>query len=142
MRDGRHISRELAEEMRAAYDAVSPFIELHTSRVCPGCLKVCCIDRHGTHEPEDLEVIDALGENPPPDVPLTPDTLPCRQLGPTGCGLERWRRPYRCTWYFCTALLEEMPDEDPREYREFIGKLRHLQELRHQVWETCADKKA
>lgn len=132
------IDRELAEEMRTAYDAVSPFIELHTSRVCPGCEKVCCIDRHGTHEPEDLAVIEALGESPPPEEPLEPDTLPCRRLGPRGCGLERRRRPYRCTWYFCTALLEEMAGEDPRAYRDFMGKLKRLQDLRHEVWKLCS----
>lgn len=138
MSSGISISSELAEEMREAYDAVSPFIELHTSRVCPDCQRVCCIDRHGTHEPEDLAVIAALGETPPPEQPLVPDTVPCRQLAPTGCGLERWQRPYRCTWYFCTALLDEMPEEDPRGYREFMEKLKRLQDLRHEVWKACS----
>jgi hypothetical protein len=138
MRIKSPLSHEIAEAMREAYDAVSPFIELHTSRVCPLCQRVCCIDRHGTHEPEDLAVIEALSESPPQEKPLEPDTRPCRQLGPTGCSLKRWQRPYRCTWYFCDALLEEMPREDPRAYREFIGRLRLLQELRHEVWKACA----
>ena len=123
--------------MQKAYDEVSPFIELHTSRVCPSCAKVCCIDRHGTHETEDLAFLAALGQSAPPEPPLKDDTLPCRQLGREGCGLKRWQRPYRCTWYFCSALLEEMPDESPRGYREFIEKLKRLQALRHEVWELC-----
>lgn len=135
------ISRELAEKMRVAYEEVSPFIELHTSRVCPSCAKVCCIDRHGTHELEDLEFLAALAESappmPPPIPPLKQDTLPCRQLGERGCTLKRWQRPYRCTWYFCTALLEEMPSDDPRGYRGFMDKLKRLQALRHDVWEIC-----
>lgn len=124
----------MAQEMREAYTDVSAFIEHHTSRVCPGCKSVCCIDRHGTHEPEDLVFIEALGESPPPEPPLDDDTLPCRQLSDTGCSIERWRRPYRCTWYFCAALLEAMPEEDPRAYREFMGKLKRLQDLRNRVW--------
>lgn len=132
------VSRELATDMKRAYDEVSPFIELHTARVCPNCLKVCCIDRHGTHEPEDLAFIEALGQGPPPEPPLKDDTLPCRQLGPAGCGLERWRRPFRCTWYFCAALLEEMPEESPREYRRFMDKLGVLQRLRNQIWTLCS----
>jgi len=124
--------------MRLAYNRVSPFIEHHTSRVCPTCNKVCCIDRHGTHELEDLAFMEALGEFSPPGQPLDMDTLPCRQLSATGCGLKRWQRPYRCTWYFCTALLESMPGEDPRGYRQFINDLRELQALRHEVWKLCS----
>jgi len=139
MRTRGAISRSLAEEMREAYDSVSPFIEHHTSRVCPDCLSVCCIDRHGTHEREDLALIEALGEVPPPERPLEQDTSPCRQLGEMGCGLMRWQRPYRCTWYFCSALLEAMDQEDPRAYREFIRKLRRLQDLRLAVWSACRE---
>lgn len=131
------VSRELGLQMQQAYNDVSAFIELHTSRVCPGCQKVCCIDRHGTHEIEDLAFIQSIGETPSPTEPLDDDTLPCRQLGEMGCGLKRWERPFRCTWYFCQALLDEMPEENPREYRVFIEKLRQLQQLRQQIWELC-----
>lgn len=140
MKPVNRVSTELAGEMQLAYDAVSPFIELHTSRVCPSCQKVCCIDRHGTHEPEDIAFIEALGECTPPEQPLETDTKPCRQLAPSGCSLMRWQRPYRCTWYFCSALLKEMPEEDIRAYRDFIGKLRKLQALRHEVWKLCAQE--
>lgn len=126
-------SRKDAQAMREAFDAVSPFIELWTQRVCPSCERVCCIDRHGTHEPLDLLFLEILGEAPPLEPPLEPDTLPCRQLGPRGCGLERHQRPYRCTWYFCPALLEAMPSERPREYRKFMQALERLQELRRKI---------
>ena len=124
--------------MQEAYDEVSPFIELHTSRVCPTCQKVCCIDRHGTHEKEDIAFIEGLGETPPPEQPLSEDTLPCRQLNERGCKLRRWERPYRCTWYFCQALLDTMPDDNRKEYRKFITKLQRLQGLRNEVWKVCA----
>ena len=131
------VTRALAEEMQRAYEDVSPFIESHTSRVCPSCAEVCCIDRHGTHEREDIAFIRALGEKPPREAPLSEDTLPCRQLCDRGCGLPRWKRPFRCTWYFCSALLESMPAEDPRGYREFMHRLRRLQSLRQEVWTLC-----
>lgn len=134
------VNPELALAMKEAYDAVSPFIELHTSRVCPTCQKVCCIDRHGTHEIEDLAFLEGLGEPPPSEQPLSADTLPCRQLGEMGCGLKRWQRPYRCTWYFCQALLDAMPTEDPKGYRDFIKKLQRLQGLRNEVWNLCNKK--
>jgi len=125
----------LAAEMKAAYEEISPLIEEFTARVCPDCLRVCCIDRHGTHEEPDLMFLEAAGEEPPPEPPLEDDTLPCRHLGARGCGIERWRRPYRCTWYFCDALLEAMPEADPRGYRRLVAALERLGELRQRLME-------
>jgi hypothetical protein len=125
--------RRAALEMKAAYEAVSPFIEEHTSTVCPSCKSVCCIDRHGAHEEEDIAFVAALGEALPPEKPRADDTEPCRHLCPEGCRLPRWQRPFRCTWYFCTALLEAMPRDNPRRYRSFMAELKRLQSLRMEI---------
>ncbi|NIO32381.1 MAG: hypothetical protein GTN75_11410, partial [Gemmatimonadetes bacterium] len=114
---------------------VSPLIEAFTSRVCPSCESVCCIDRHGTHEAADLAFLSTIDEPPPGDSPKADDTLPCRHLGPRGCGIARWQRPYRCTWYFCPALLEAMPQADPKGYRALVSKLERLGELRQRLLE-------
>ena len=122
---------ELAHLMRAAYEAVSPLMEEGTSAICPSCMQVCCIDRHGTHEAEDVAFILELGEAVPPERALPEDRSPCRHLGGRGCGIERWRRPYRCTWYFCDKLLAEMPAAfGARRYRELVAALGRLRELR------------
>lgn len=123
--------KKLAREMKEAFNALSPLIEAYTAEVCPSCRKVCCIDRHGTHEELDLLFIDAIGETPHPEPPREDDTVPCRHLGERGCTIERWRRPFRCTWYFCPRLLEEMPGMDRRQYRRFMAALQRLQELRN-----------
>ncbi len=122
-----------ASGLMAAYDAVGGFIEKHTQAVCPSCESVCCIDRHGTYEPEDLKLFDSLGLVPHEEMPKTDDTMPCRFLSNTGCALPRWRRPFRCTWYFCAPLLETMPLENPKEYREFVVSLDRLVNLRRAI---------
>jgi hypothetical protein len=126
----------LARMMKEAYEDLSPFIEKHTMRVCPVCERVCCIDRHGSHEAEDIMFLEALGEGVPPVPRKKDDTQPCRHLGPSGCAIPRWQRPYRCTWYFCARLLDEMPHRDPREYREFVRALGRLKELRGRAAEA------
>lgn len=123
----------IAKEMQGAFDDLSPFIEKHTRAACPACNKVCCIDRHGTYEKEDILFLSALGEKPETERPREDDTLPCRHLTPRGCRLKRYMRPFRCTWYFCHALLESMPEGIAREYRAFIKTFQDLQELRRRL---------
>ena len=120
----------LALEIKDAYEALSPMVEGFTSSVCPTCERVCCIDRHGTHEPEDEAFIALLGEALPPEPPKEDDALPCRHISGAGCRLPRRLRPFRCTWYFCGPLLEAMPREDARAYRRLVDGLRRLVELR------------
>ena len=92
------------------------------------------MDRHGEYEAEDIRYLEALGE-PLPDVERKAlDTEACRYITRLGCSLPRWQRPFRCTWYFCAALLEDMPRRSPREYRRFIDELRRLQSLREELW--------
>jgi hypothetical protein len=131
----------LASEIRAAYESLSPYIESQTQSVCPSCEKVCCIDRHAVPEPDDKVFFEVLAkEDPSASIPAASakqsDTEPCRHLGPGGCGLERWQRPFRCTWYFCDALLEQMPHSDARAYRAFVAGLGKLVELRAGLLES------
>lgn len=125
--------RKTAHEAMAAFEEISSFIERHTSALCPSCENVCCIDRHGSYGQDDRLFLMALGEGPPEDEARERETDPCRFLTPRGCRLPRWRRPFRCTWYFCSLLIEAMPGENPRQYREFITALNRLIALRQEV---------
>lgn len=122
-----------SERLISAYDAVSAFIEKHTQALCPDCETVCCIDRHGTYEKEDRALLRALDVEPAPDAPKDADTEPCRFLTRNGCRLPRIMRPFRCTWYFCSRLLEEMPHDNSKKYREFVAALGRLQRLRREL---------
>lgn len=125
----RH-STTVARQIKEAYDEVSPLIESYTAATCPTCTSVCCIDRHGTHEHEDLIYFDALKAMPLGMKPLPRDTEPCRYLSETGCRLKRWQRPFKCTWYFCDRLLKEVSSTAPRRHRALIEALQRLQNLR------------
>ena len=121
----------LARLMTGSFEKLGPYIERYTSVVCPRCTKVCCANRHGTPEEEDFTFYRALGvearpaEGPPGAV--------CSLLGSTGCVLPRWRRPFRCTWYFCPPLLEEMRRDGGRPYRDFVSELARLVDLRNKL---------
>ncbi len=125
--------RDLARQLKLALDACSPYIQQMTSEVCPACEKVCCINRHGYYDDNDLIYVRALGLETPYYREGINDTDPCQFLSPYGCTRERSVRPFRCNWYFCNALIEHMEEGPARPYREFISGLQRVVELRDKM---------
>jgi len=126
--------REIANELKKIYNAVSPFIEKHTALICPLCERVCCINKHGLHTKDDIYFFTALGIKAPSINRDKKDTDPCGYLAANGCSLHRWERPFRCTWFFCDPLLQSMK-ENGKAYREFINALNMLILVRQKLME-------
>jgi hypothetical protein len=123
----------LLEVTRAARNAetlietISPLIESYTSAVCPECTSVCCINRHSRFDRSDVIFMTALGKDIPEDNPGIADTDACRFLNSRGCALKRSQRPYRCTWFFCSALLDQiMLQASAGGYRKFMEMLQAI----------------
>jgi len=125
--------KRILSEVKEAFDAVSPYIQRHTSEVCPLCPKACCINRHSYYDKEDLVFIRTLGFDEAEYKTDRADTEPCRFLLEDGCSLPRYRRPFRCTWYFCERLLDSMRNDKPKDYRFFISAFENLQRLRRRL---------
>lgn len=134
MKDKRKI--ELARELRDAFNAVSPFIEKHTALVCPECNKVCCKDKHGRYDSDDLVFLKALGVDIPHNQHEQNESDPCRYITGQGCSLERWMRPYRCTFFFCDALMKSLENDNAKLYRAFVEYFKHLVSLRQELLEN------
>jgi len=130
--------REVAEENRRLIESLDVHMEALTRRVCPTCRDVCCISRHGRPAADDLVYYKALNLVPPPSEPDRPDTSPCHQLGASGCRLPRAERPYRCTWYFCTPLIEALDRLPARQARVLDAQLSRLSSARIRLVETHA----
>ncbi len=130
--------RELAHELKDAFDAVSPFIEKHTAVVCPECRQVCCRDKHGRPDENDLVFLRALGEEMPDGRTERGESEPCRFLTETGCSLQRWRRPFRCTFFFCAPLLKSLENDNAKLYRAFVQYFQHLVQARRRLLESRA----
>ena len=119
-----------ANELSKRIAAVSPFIQENTALVCPACPKVCCMNVHGYYDHNDLIYIYAIGLRPPPYEEVFNDTDPCQFLSRDGCGLERAVRPFRCNWYFCRNLTQQMEDGPARPYRRFVNRFQEVVDLR------------
>jgi len=83
----------------------SPLIEEYTAPVCPGSTDVCCRQKHGLYRPRDIRYLRMLDVPVPARDTARPFEGPCEAMGPGGCILPRWLRPFNCTWYFCEPLL-------------------------------------
>ncbi len=125
--------KDLAHELKETLNTISPFIETHTALVCPECKKVCCADKHGRYSSGDIIYLNALETDIPPQPVDREETASCRYITDTGCSLQRWMRPYRCTLFFCTALMNSIERGDPNIYRAFNGYFQHLISLREQL---------
>ena len=123
----------LAEVSRSARQAeilietISPLIEAFTSEACRLCTTVCCVNRHSRFDQSDVIFMTALGKDIPAEDPGIADTDACRFLGMHGCGRKRSQRPYRCTWFFCETLMDQITQQaSSAEYRKFIEMLQAI----------------
>ena len=118
----------LAQQIRETIRVVDSFIQQHTSVVCPGCGRVCCINKHAHYECDDLMYIYALGLEPH-GYEHREDSEPCQFLSPSGCILDRTVRPSGCNWFFCDDLFDSMERTQGRAYDEFDDFLTVLADL-------------
>ncbi len=126
--------RTKALEVKDHIDALSPLLEAFTASVCPSCKSVCCIHRHSRYDRSDMIYMTSLGRDVLDYRSDVEETAPCRFLSGSGCILERSLRPYRCTWYFCTPLLEHiMTVTGSAEYRNFVKQLQQITEKRMEM---------
>jgi len=127
----RHHKEELgrviniARRVRETITVIDSFIQQHTSVVCPGCGRVCCINKHAYYECDDLIYIYALGLEPH-GYEYREDSEPCQFLSAAGCILDRTIRPSGCNWFFCDDLFDSMERTPGRAYAEFDDSLTGL----------------
>jgi hypothetical protein len=127
-------TRDTARIVAEKINDIDGFIQKHTAEVCPDCRQVCCINKHGYYDYEDLIYIHALGLTPPVYKEGLKDTEPCQFLSDRGCVIERSVRPFRCNWYFCDALIKNIEVGNARDYRHFSRKIEEIMYIRNDMF--------
>jgi hypothetical protein len=107
----------------------SPMIEEYTAAVCPACKDVCCRQKHGIYQKGDILYLQALGVDAPSRNAARPLDGPCESMGPRGCVLPRWMRPFKCTWYFCEPLIKTLNERPQRKARRLTALMQEMIQL-------------
>ena len=123
-----------AEKQKQLLIEISPMIEEYTSLVCPDCRDVCCKQRHGIMNEQDARYAAALGSPLPLYDAARPLGGACQFMGPAGCENPRWLRPWRCTSYFCEALLDAMSSGPQKKARRISALIQEVVDIRN-GWE-------
>jgi hypothetical protein len=118
-----------AEKLKQLLIESSPSIEEYTSPLCPGCIDVCCRQKHGLYRERDIGYLRALGIAPPMRDGTRPLDGPCECMGPRGCTLPRWMRPFKCTWYFCEPLLAALNNGPQKKARRLAALMQEMIDL-------------
>ena len=130
---------ELGRRLKETFIELDPLIEELTAKICPYCGNVCCANRHGFPEYADIIAIMAMKEEVPHYDLDVDERAICQFLTGTGCVLPRFRRPYRCTWYFCDPMLLEVDMGPIKRYREFLRLVTGLGERRSELLQCFFD---
>jgi len=118
--------KQLAIKIKRGIEDIDYFIQNATDKVCPECKNICCINKHGRFNFEDLIYLHAIGAKIPEVDFSKNDKEPCHFLNEKGCSLHRSFRPSGCNWYFCDSLFDAM--EPAVNYRDFDDKLKEIAE--------------
>ena len=122
--------KDKARIVKYGIEEVDMFLQRNTAVVCPYCESVCCINKHGYYDYEDLIYIFSLGAGPPRYKEGVLDTDPCQFISGRGCTIERSVRPFRCNWHFCNALLKHIEEGPAKPYRAFVKRFEEVMDLR------------
>jgi len=117
---------DTASKLRLLLIDASPLIEEYTAAACPACSDPCCRQKHGLYRDGDISYLRGLGISIPNRDEARALEGPCECMGPHGCIQPRWLRPFKCTWYFCDALLAALDDGPQKKARKLASLMQHM----------------
>ena len=119
----------IAQKLKQLLIESSPLMEEFTAVVCSDCGDVCCRQKHGLYPGEGHCLSAGAWREYTGAGNARPLEGPCESMGPYGCALPRWQRPFKCTWYLCEPLLAALNSSPPRKLRQLSALLQEMIDL-------------
>ncbi len=130
---------DTAKDIRLKYEEISDSIEMVCSHTCVDCEDICCIRATIWFDLKDLlYMYFGLKKFPESQVEKQMKENKknaCCNFTKNGCFLNRFERPFVCTWYFCPTQTQYLNSRHP-ELKQTIGQtLQDIKELRNRMEE-------
>lgn len=114
-----------------------PLFDQFAEQTCPSCKAICCEKARVAFDFRDLVFLHAADLEIPPHQLRRNDDEHCRYLGKFGCELERIRRPFICTWYYCAPMIElyqALPNRRQRHYSRVMMDVQNNRKLMEEAF--------
>ncbi|GAB6909368.1 conserved hypothetical protein [Desulfosarcina cetonica] len=123
---------QTAGKIRMRLESIFPCMDALCRHTCPTCTDNCCQRAWVWADFKDLLFYHLAGITPPEAQLLGGRGEHCRYAGPFGCRLDRFQRPFVCSWYLCpaqTLILQNTPaDRD-----DLVTSLQWVQAARRRL---------
>ncbi|MCX8027028.1 MAG: hypothetical protein N3A62_04120 [Thermodesulfovibrionales bacterium] len=125
-----------AQKILSLINGIDGIIQNITSSVCINCTDICCKNKHSYYELSDIIYLCLIQEELPTQRNDLLEMEPCQFLSKNGCILKRYKRPFRCNWYFCTDLINFVGEYGKRQGRTMTDTMQLIINTRNEIIET------
>jgi hypothetical protein len=101
-------AREIALRILSGLSRLGPVFDALCNVTCASCSDPCCRTADVRYDLRDLLFLHLTGQRIPDGQPRPKPGETCRYLRKDGCALERYARPWICTWNVCPAMKRRM----------------------------------
>lgn len=123
-----HVS-SLARSIQHKLQMVFPYLSSLCAATCPWCPAPCCMTATVWFDFKDLVFLHVSGRELPPVQVGRDSAGHCCYLGSKGCRLNRFTRPWICTWYVCETqkkILNERENLQKHLIDDAFGEIKRL----------------
>lgn len=100
--------KKSARSIYHSYSELFPVLDGLCRNTCQFCPTPCCLKAKIWFDLKDMLILKLCDITLPDAQPIGHPNDTCRYLGPKGCKLDRYERPFICTLYLCPPQMARL----------------------------------
>ncbi len=122
-----------AECIKGLLSSIDNVLDRLCCESCSQCTAPCCLVADVSYDFRDLLIIQLTDLAMPTGQPRRSAGEVCRYLGPAGCLIPRFQRPWICTWYICPVQKKILAGHHEISSDHLLPVIADIGKLRKQV---------
>ncbi len=132
-------SREAAGCIKNLLSGIDDMLDRLGKKTCARCIAPCCRVADVSYDFRDLLYIHMTDQVIPPGQPRRSGGEVCCYLGPSGCLIPRFGRPWICTWYICADQKNYLAGHQEIAGDRLQSEIESIRMLRKQMEKSFID---